>query len=233
MVEASVLRAVTAPVPLRKQVVERLREAIVQGHFKPGERLRERELCEHLGVSRTSLREGLVELESEGLIENVPNRGPTVTLISAKLAQDVYQMRAVVEALAARMFARRATDAQIARLEQAVAELEAVYADFSPGPFLAAKGRFYEILLEGADNQLAAQVLRSIHARVSQLRVTSLAEPSRLKVSIAEIHRLLAALKARDEDAAWQASYDHVMKAEEAALRVLRKDQSEPTDHAE
>src|SRR3990170_1902174 len=99
------LRAVTTPTPLRKQVVERLREAIIEGHLKPGERLRERELCELLGVSRTSLREGLVELEAEGLINNVPNRGPVVAMVSIKAAEEIYQLRAVLEGLAARLFA--------------------------------------------------------------------------------------------------------------------------------
>jgi DNA-binding GntR family transcriptional regulator len=226
--DPSALRAVTAPAPLRKQVVESLREAIVQGLFKPGERLRERELCERLGVSRTSLREGLVELESEGLIENVPNRGPTVALISLKLAHEVYELRAVIEALAARMFARRASDEQLARLEHAVADLQVVYDDFAAGPFLKAKSRFYDILLEGADNHLAAHTLRGIHARVSQLRVLSLSEPSRLRVSMAEILRIFESLKARDEDAAWQASYDHVVNAETAALASLKASLEEP-----
>lgn len=226
MPDYAALRAITAPAPLRKQVVERLREAIIQGHLKPGERLRERELCEMLGVSRTSLREGFVELESEGLISNVPNRGPIVALISIKLAEEIYQLRAVLEGLAARLFVRNATAAQLAELERATQELEAVYKDIARGPFLQAKTRFYDILLTGASNDLAAQVLRGIHARVSQLRLTSLADPSRVQVSLGEIHAILSALRARDEDAAWQACYQHVMNASEAALAVLRRQQA-------
>ena len=226
MTGPATLRAIEAPTPLRKQVVERLREAIMQGHLKPGERLRERELCEMLGVSRTSLREGLVELDSEGLIQNVPNKGPVVTPISVKLAEDIYQLRGVLEALGARLFARNATREQIAGLEAATAELEKVYSNFEPAPFLKAKSRFYEVLMEGAGNQLAAQVLRGIHARVSQLRVTSLSDPSRTSVSIAEIRRIVDAIKARDEESAWRASAQHVANAAEAALKVLRSQQA-------
>ena len=229
MSSSAPLRAIDAPTPLRKQVVERLREAIMEGHLKPGERLRERELCEMLGVSRTSLREGLVELESEGLIQNVPNKGPVVTPISVKLAEDIYQIRGVLEALGAKLFARNATDAQVAELDHATGELARVYAEFEAAPFLKAKSRFYEVLMEGAGNQLAAQVLRGIHARVSQLRVTSLSDPSRTSVSIAEIRRIVDAIKARDEEAAWRASAEHVANAAEAALKVLRAQQAAET----
>ena len=226
MNEHATLRAIEAPAPLRKQIVERLREAIIEGHLKAGERLRERELCEMLGVSRTSVREALVELESEGLIHNVPNKGPVVTPISLAVAEDIYQLRGVLEGLAARLFARHATEEQLAELESATAELDRVYRNFAPGPFLKAKSRFYEILMEGGGNELAAHVLRGINARVSQLRVTSLSDPSRTSASIDEIHRILAALKSRDEEEAWRASTEHVANAAEAALNVLRKEQN-------
>jgi hypothetical protein len=68
-------------------------------------------------------------------------------------------------------------------------------------------------------------VLRGIHARVSQLRVTSLSDPSRSEVSIREIHRIVDAIRARDEEGAWNACHDHVMRASDAALSVLRKQQ--------
>jgi DNA-binding GntR family transcriptional regulator len=142
MPEHAALRAITANVPLRKQVVERLREAIIEGHLKPGERLRERELCELLGVSRTSLREGLVELESEGLINNVPNRVPSSRRSASSSLKRYTSCARVLEGLAARMFVRNASADLLAELEQATVTLEAVYRDFSPAPFLEAKTRF-------------------------------------------------------------------------------------------
>jgi GntR family transcriptional regulator, trigonelline degradation regulator len=226
MNQHATLRAIEAPAPLRKQIVERLREAIIEGHLKAGERLRERELCEMLGVSRTSIREALVELESEGLIHNVPNKGPLVTPISVKLAEDIYELRGVLEGLAARLFARNASEAQLAELERATAELDRVYSNLAPGPFLKAKSRFYDILMDGAGNELAAHVLRGIHARVSQLRVTSVSDPSRTRASIEEIHRILAALKTRNEEEAWRASTEHVANAARVALNVLRNQQN-------
>ena len=92
---------------LRTQVVEKLRQALIDGHFAPGVRLTERELCELLGVSRTLVREALRQLEAEGWVENVPYRGPTVAAISAEEARELYEIRAVLEGWAAQRCAER------------------------------------------------------------------------------------------------------------------------------
>jgi DNA-binding GntR family transcriptional regulator len=212
---------------LREQVAERIRDAIVSGRFAPGARLIERELCELLGVSRTSVREALRELESEGLVTSVPNRGPIVSVVSAKVARDIYQVRTVLEGLAARLFARNASDAQIDALERAVDRLEEIYRNYAPGPFLTAKSEFYRILFEGADNEAAATMLRTIHTRVSQLRVLSISNAQRAETSITEIRLFLAALRARDEDAAWRACITHIENAAAAALAVLEAPEAE------
>lgn len=217
------LRAVIAPAPLRKQVVESLREAIISGRFRPGQRLLERELCDQLGVSRTSLREGLVELEAEGLIEILPNRGPIVSAITAQLAEELYQARAVLEALAARLFTRNASAAQRAALRAAYDELAAVYEDFSPAPFLRATGRFYGVLLEGAGNRSVSQILRGVRARISQLCVAALSDPARHAASLQETWSIVAAIERGDEEAAWQNALDHVTQAAQAALRMLQE----------
>src|SRR5450631_2619119 len=88
------------PSPLRQQVVEILRKAITECVFEPGGRLIERELCEMLGVSRTTLREGLRQLHAEGLLDLAPNKGPTIPILSLKEAASVYAVRAELEGFA-------------------------------------------------------------------------------------------------------------------------------------
>ena len=95
--------------PLRHSVTENIRYAIATGRFKGGERLPERELCELTGVSRTLIREALRQLESEGLIEVVPHRGPVVATLSADQARDIYEVRIQLEGLACKLFAEKAT----------------------------------------------------------------------------------------------------------------------------
>ena len=109
--KASALRVSKDHETLREKTVERLREALLNQFFAPGDRLIERELCELTGVSRTSVREALRLLESEGLIETIPNRGPIVASLSAEDAQYIYEVREALEGLAGRLFAERASDA--------------------------------------------------------------------------------------------------------------------------
>lgn len=220
------LRVVSTP-SLREQVTARLREAIASGRFKPGERLIERELCELVAVSRTSIREALRELEADGLVTIIPHKGPIVTKATVRQAESIYQVRGVLEGLAVRLFARRASEAQLARLEAAADALERVYKKFEPNEFLRAKTEFYNILLEGADNEVVTAMLRNMHIRVSQLRATSLSDPGRAKESMKEIRQLLIALKDREEDAAWTACMLHIENATQTALAVLRKQRAE------
>lgn len=217
------LRIVNLP-DLRDQVVSRLRMAIAAGHFPPGTRLIERELCETLGVSRTSLREALRVLQSEGLITAKPNKGLMVALVSRRTARDIYQVRAVMEGLAARLFAQNATQSQMKALRDSIDRLAKVYDNFSADAFIQVKSEFYDILLEGAGNEAASEMLRRIHTRVSQLRVVSLSNADRAKKSIAELRQFIKALEARDEEKAWKICVQHVENAARAAIRALPDD---------
>lgn len=220
------MRVWSAP-SLREQVAAKLRDAIASGRFKSGERLVERELCELMGVSRTSVREAFRELETEGLITTVPNRGPIVTVVTPGLAESIFQVRGILEALAARLFAERASDEQIAALERAADDLAEVYLDYDPERVPGAKAAFYGILLEGADNEVCTWMLKNIHIRVSQLRVTSLDRPQRARESLDEMREIFAAIKARDPRRAHDLSLLHVDRAAAAALAVLRRRASE------
>lgn len=214
------LRVTSLPT-LRHQIVDRMREAIETGQFPPGSRLIERDLCERMGVSRTSIREALRELEVAGLITTQPNKGPIVSIVTPEMAKSIYEVRTVLEGLAARLFARRASSAEMAALKVSVDRLADVYGNYTALGFLNAKSEFYRILLEGAGNPVVSDMLRAIHTRVSQLRATSLSNPSRAQESLAEIREFVAALEARNEEAAWHTCVRHIQNASDAALKML------------
>ncbi len=218
------MRIAAVAAPVRQQVAERLRAAIAAGDFAPGQRLIERDLCERLGVSRPSVREALRELESEGLIETVPNRGPVVTSLTRKDAASVYDVRAALEAVAAKRFAEGASDTQVGRLRDAVAVLAAAYGKKDVEAALAAKGNFYGVLFEGSGNRIVPQILRTMNARITLLRRISLSSLERLPESIKEIREVLAAIEARDPAAAFAASFAHIEKASSIALASLPDD---------
>lgn len=207
------MRVAKVAAPVRAEVLHKLREAIVQRRFAVGERLVERELCEMTGVSRTSIREALRQLESEGLVTTVPHRGVVVAGVSPKEAVDIYYVRELLESAAARLFVANATEADIQLLEQAVDEFEQTCeADDLPGD-LTVKARFYETLVGVAGNGIIAQTLNSLHARVTALRATSMGMPGRPRESLEELREIVAAIRRRDADAAAEACAYHVRQA--------------------
>jgi GntR family transcriptional regulator, trigonelline degradation regulator len=206
----------------REQVASRLRDAIVTGRFAPGRRLVERELCELTGVSRTSIREALRELESEGLITTVPHRGPVVSVVSIETAEAIYQVRAVLEGLAAKLFVRGATDEHLRGLRKSLAELKKAQKANSIDGMVAAKAEFYRILLDGAGNEVAANILLTMHMRISLLRATSLGNRERSKRSVEELSALVKALEARDEEEAWRLCLKHVENAAMVTMTALK-----------
>ena len=109
---------------LRDLTTEKLREAIMARRFKPGEHLVERDLCERTGVSRSSVREALRHLEAEGLVERKGNRGLFVASITADEARQIYEVRAAIEPEMARLFAARATDDDLGKLQSSLDGME-------------------------------------------------------------------------------------------------------------
>jgi DNA-binding GntR family transcriptional regulator len=209
--------------PLREQAAEALRSAIVSLELPPGYRLRERELIDRLEVSRTTVREALRELESEGLVTVIPQRGAVVATLSAREAADLYEARVAIEALVVRRFVERAPDPAIAELRAAVEEFTTLSERGGEiRDMLAAKDRFYGVLVRGAGSPPLQQLLASLQARVRQLRATSLSQDERPKESATELHDLLDAITARDVEAAERLSGAHVRAAASAGLGALR-----------
>ncbi|MBP0446978.1 GntR family transcriptional regulator [Roseomonas sp. SSH11] len=218
------------PRPVRRQVEDRLREAIVSGRFMPGDHLSDRMLCDLFGVSRSVIREAVRLLEAEGLVDVVPNRGPFVSFLSPAEATQIYEVRAVLEALAGRGFAERASDAEISELRGVFEELAAAGPAADRVALLGLKRRFYEVLLRGCRNAYVARMLDQVLNRNSQLRATTLSDPERLPHTIAEMRRIVEAIERRDHEGTWEACRDHVMQAARVALRILNQQAREQAE---
>ena len=226
-IPGSILSVVQTAAPVREQVLTNIRSAIVEGRFRPGDRLTERELCSLTGVSRTSIREALRQLEVEGLVTNVPNKGPVVATVTYKEAKDIYEVRAVLEGLAGRLFAKQATVEQIAELTRAMQRIEELVESGDQMELLRAKNQFYDVLLHGCGNDAVNPLLTSLHDRVAFLRAVTLAQPGRAATSVEEIRRILSAVEQHDEDAAWKACVEHVQNAAAVALQALSEQEKE------
>lgn len=212
--------------PLRRKIAASLRQAIQAGTLRPGTRLVEKDLCQELNVSRTSLREALRELEAEGLLVTGP-RGVQVARITQAEARNIYRVRAALEGLVAEQFATNASAPDLADLADAVAALERAYGADEFERIVAAKDHFYEVLCVGAGNLIVLDLLTRLNARINRLRSLTRANPARGAVSLGEVKAIAAALLAHDGARAKAAAVAHV---EAAAAAALRQSQAFPAE---
>lgn len=222
--------------PLRRQVVDRLRQSIISGRLQPGARLIERELIALMGVSRTVIRETLRELESEGLIAMIPNKGPIVRELTLAEATDLYSIRAVLEGLAARLFAERADPSHVGRLARALDLTAAAYRQGDPARIFETKDSFYDVFFEGARSETLSLMIGTLHGRISRWRWLGLRHPqrspSRSRETISNLRALVSALRKRDPDLAERIIRHEVTRAASEVTRLLaappRADHTEP-----
>ena len=130
-----------------------MRNAILEGRFAPGQRLVERNLCELTGVSRTAVREALRSLEAEGLVVNVPNRGPTVARLTRRDAEDIYTVRALLEVKAVELFMQSATAADLATLGDHLEQMEAAHGRGDLELVNTVKKQYYDIFVGGCGRE--------------------------------------------------------------------------------
>lgn len=219
----SEFRVISTAASVRRQVEDQLRKAIVQGRFPPGMHLSDRILQDTFQVSRTVVREAVRQLEAEGLVETQPHRGSFVRALTVREAEQVYAVRGVLEGLAAREFARNATDLEIEALDRILKQIRRHLARKQKQELIDLKQEFYDVLLTGCRNTHIRSMLGPLLNINAQLRATSLSDPNRLPNTVAELESLLKAIKARDEEAAWAASLTHVKNAAAVALDLLRR----------
>lgn len=210
------------PKTVLQQVIEKLRQAIVEGVFKPGERLVEANLCNQLGVSRPSLREALRALEAEKLVVIMPNKGPSVAVLTWELAEQIYVVRALLEGEAAALAAKRASPEILDGMARALADFKtAAEAEDARGR-VTSTAVFYGLLQKAGGNQIIAESLSNLMSRIDYLRSRSMANGARARDSLAEMQAILDAVAAGQPEQARQASMLHVQNAAIAAETVFR-----------
>lgn len=217
--------------PLRRDVVDALRQAIIEGRLAPGARLIERELIDLTGVSRTVIREALRQLESEAIVETIPNKGPIVRQLTREEAEDLYAIRGVLEGLAARMFVANATAEDIAALKDAFDRTVEAYDSGSPDDILVVKNEFYNILFSGAGSETLSSMIATLYARIWRWRALGLGHAKRSshrsQQSITALRDLYEALKDRDGERAETIARQEVMNAAAEIMRIFGEEEAE------
>lgn len=208
---------------LRELTLEKMRESILERYFAPGDRLVERDLCERLGVSRTIVREVLRHLESEGLVANLPQRGPVVAETSLEEAKQIYDIRGALEGLAAGICAERKGPDAADRLEIVLGRIRQAYAAGDSRLVLAETTEFYRCLFAEAECDVAWSIVSSLTVRINHLRSMTIKTARRDVEGPDQMSRIAAAIRQRDRDAAATAAATHVANASRIAQGLLSR----------
>ncbi|MGQ9531690.1 MAG: GntR family transcriptional regulator [Desulfotomaculales bacterium] len=209
--------------PLRELVFEALREAIIQGRLRPGERLMEMQLAEEMGVSRTPVREAIRKLELEGFVVMVPRKGAYVAGISSRDITDVFEIRAALEALAAGLAAERITEEELDQLERCLVGLSEAAEKGDLDAIAEADARFHDIIYRASRNARLVQMVTHLQEQIQRFRMASLAQPGRTKTAIEEHKKIVEAIAERNAELAQVLAREHIESAENSMLSALRE----------
>lgn len=193
-------------------------EAIDAGAFKPGDRLVEAELAERFGVSRTPVREALQRLETQSMVTR-DGRSLIVASLDHNQLAELYAVRTELEGLAARLAARHATDEEMRVLRSMVTEDRALMGR-DPRLLSRANKRFHKQIHLASHNRFLVQQLDLVHRSMALMATTSFAAEGRDGPALTEHEKIVAAIEARDGDAAYAALKTHISKAFETRLRI-------------
>ena len=208
----------------QKDAYDLILEAIDVGIYKPGDRLVESELAERFGVSRTPIREALQRLETQSLLARDGRSLIVASLDHSQLAE-LYVVRSELEGLAARLAARHAAEEEIEVLEGMIEADRALLGD--PAALKQSNRRFHRQIHRASHNRYLYQQLDLVYRSMALMATTSLAAEGRGERALAEHERIVAAIKARDEEAAYQALKEHISIA---FVQRLKQDAEAPAE---
>lgn len=198
---------------LRGRVFHQIRDNILSGKYKEHEELKEVAIGEEMGVSRTPVREAFRQLELEGLIQIIPNKGAYVTGITRKDVHDIYEMRSLLEGLCARWCCDNITKEQIDALEENI-YLARFHTDRGNTEHLTAlDNQFHDILYEACGSKMLAHQLTDFHQYVIGIRRKTLADLDRGIASNREHEEILNAIRNKDKELAEKLAHEHMINA--------------------
>lgn len=210
-------------VGLHERAAARMRAMIIHGELAPGASMQETKLSTALGVSRTPLREAMKLLAAEGLVELRPNRSPRIADIETDRIIELFEALAGIERLAAELAAERATERDLQRLRLLQTRMESHHRNGKLDDYFAINGEIHGLIVRAARNAPLREAHETLLSRAERARYLALGADRRWSNSVDEHAGILAALEARDGEAAGRLLGAHVLRTGTALLEVLAK----------
>lgn len=221
------MSAMVAPLKRRRLVddaVQRLRAAILKGRMADGARLRQSDLADQLGISRTPIREALVRLQQEGLVELLPGGGVRVKVLDLDEAVELYDVREVLDGLGARLAAGRIDAPALARLDRALARQAVCVERGDAGPWFAAHVAFHEEIVRAAGNRQLARLSTVVRLSIRHFHPLLLRTEHRLEHAYAEHRAIYDAIRTHDAEGAERLARAHIASAKEIVLKTMTQE---------
>lgn len=213
--------------PLRDVVFKTLRQAILRGELKPGERLMEIQLANKLGVSRTPVREAIRKLELEGLVLMIPRKGAEVAEITEKSLRDVLEVRKVLEELSVELACDRITEEQLKELERAAEEFRRILKSGDITEIAEADVYFHDVIYKAADNQRLMQLLSNLGEQMYRYRVEYLKNPEVHEKLLSEHKKIIRYIKNHEKESAVRIMCEHIDNQVTVVSDVIRTKKGE------
>ncbi len=210
--------------PLRDKIATSIRESIIDGRIKPGERLMEPDVAKMLGVSRTPLREAFFQLESEGFVKVTPRRGAVVSELSVKDAEEIYSIKSALEGLAARLAAKNMSEEDLAELEALTSSMEKKSADKLPDhrAILELNAQFHQVINRASGNEKLLHLVNLLRRQTLRYNYIYLSVMSHIQRSVQEHRDIISALRRQDAATAERLISSHGENAGKSLCDYIR-----------
>jgi len=209
--------------PLSDLVFDRLRQSILNGNFKPGQRLVERTLARELGTSRTPVREALRKLELEGLVTRHSRQGLVVSTMSMKEMLDLFTIRTVLEGLAVQLAATHITSTGIRRLQRLMEQMEECTKNNDIDKLDSLHTKFHESLYRAASSSHLYQMLSTLREHISRMTRVGYAASGRLKEAAEEHRKIVEAVSGHKIEEAGVLAKQHIENSKAAFIQAYRE----------
>lgn len=185
---------------LRERIVNILRESIIKGTLKPGERVAESELAERYGISRTPIREAFRQLETEGFLKVIPRRGAEVISLTEEDVREFYEVKSLLESYAAKVAAERLTERDIKKLELLNSSMERFAKNSDIKAFFKADNDFHDIFIQKCGNDKLCNIIQNLLQQFQRFRIASFVIKGRMEVSVEQHKDIIKACCDRDSN---------------------------------
>ena len=212
--------------PLRDVVFNTLRQAILTGELKPGERLMEIHLANKLGVSRTPIREAIRKLELEGLVTMIPRRGAEVAQITEKSMNDVLEVRRALDALCAELACERITEEETEQLHRACEAFETAVKTKDIKKIARADVQLHDIIVQATGNQRLVQLINNLSEQMYRYRFEYIKDTSQHQRLVEEHRIIYESIVKKDRETASQAARVHIDNQKKAIIAQIRSEKT-------